>query len=1065
MTTTRAFPPVSNRIRPRLAWAIRLMRALRGRQIPAGSTESTRRQAGPPIRIALLLTVTAVTTVPAADRMQFNRDIRPILAQNCYTCHGPDANTRQAGLRLDQRAAATSKLESGNTAIAAGDPRHSALIQRILSTDPDSRMPPADSGKRLTAAQRQRLTTWIEQGAEYQPHWAFVPAVRPRIPAVKRGTWPRNPIDSFVAAQLEHAGLAPAPEAERESLIRRVALDLTGLPPSPEDVQRFVSDRSPVAYTQMVDRYLASPHFGEHMAVHWLDLARYADSNGYQYDTERQQWVWRDWVIDAYNRNQPFDKFTIDQIAGDLLPQATAQQRLATGFNRNHGITIEGGIIDEEYRVEYVMDRLVTTGTVWLGLTIGCARCHEHKYDPITQREFYELFAFFNQVPEKGNSGFAPKFQLPSPLRTTTSQDIDRQIASLRKHVAANALLTEDAVEVWAQDLLKSRRGGWQVLQPPTLRSTRGSELKLLDDLSVLVGGRNPAKDTYELTCRTSQSKLTAVRLETLTHESLPGGGPGRHVNSNFVLSEFELTAVSIEDPGKSQRVKFRKALADYSQRGYNISASIDGSTAGNAGWAVDGPTRKQPASALFIAAAPFGFSGGTQLEFRLRHESGFGTHGIGRPRLAVTRDPTDSLVLPGLPAEVFLIAAKPADGRSESERRLLIDSFKRVRQAESKQLRSRIDVLTRSKLGGVPATMVMQDMAQPRTTYVLERGQYHARGVPVSPGVPAVLGQMPVGVPRNRLGFARWLTDTSHPLTARVTVNRYWQRLFGLGLVKTSEDFGIQGALPSHPELLDWLAVEFVRSGWNVKAMLRLIVTSATYRQSSHVGAEAYAVDPQNRRLARGPRLRLSAEQIRDSALVASGLLVRRLGGKSVYPYQPAGLWLELNNRPGYSQTYPASSSDGLYRRSLYTFWKRTVPSPMLKTFDAPEREFCTVRRSRTNTPLQSLLLLNGPQYVEAARRLGRRMMLADSNSVDTGIRLGFRLITSREPSASELQVLREVYRTNREHFAANPEAAAKLLSVGTSSRDTRLDAATHAAWTQVARMLLNLDEAITKG
>lgn len=1015
--------------------------------------------------VTLLLTLAATPTVRAADRVQFNRDIRPILAENCYKCHGPDANARQAGLRLDQRPSATSKLESGNTAIAAADPQRSTVIQRILSTDPDTRMPPPDSGKQLTAAQRRQLTTWIEQGAEYQTHWAFTPAVRPTIPAVKRSDWPRNPIDNFVWAQLERATLAPAPEASRELLARRVALDLTGLPPSPQEVARFVRDHSPTAYTDMVDRYLASPHFGEHMAVHWLDLARYADSNGYQYDTERQQWVWRDWVIDAYNRNQPFDRFTIEQIAGDLLPQATAQQRLATGFNRNHGITIEGGIIDEEYRVEYVMDRLVTTGTVWLGLTIGCARCHEHKYDPISQREFYELFAFFNQVPEKGNSGFAPKLQLPSPLRRNAAQAIDRQIARLRKQLAAETAVPGDAVEVWVQRLLKSRRGGWHLLKPVTLRSTGGSDLTLLDDMSVLASGRNPAKDTYELTCHTTQSELTAVRLQALTHNTLPGGGPGRHVNSNFVLSEFELTAVSIADPLQTQQVKFRKAIADYSQRGYDISASIDGSTAGNAGWAVDGPTRKQPASAVFIATEPFGFPGGTQLEFRLRHESGFGTHGIGRPRLAVTRDAAESLALPGLPAELFLIAAKPAASRSASERQQLQDSFQLARQAEHKQLRSRIDALTRSKLAGVPATMVMQDMARPRTTFVLQRGQYHARGDQVSAGVPAVLGSMPPESPRNRLGFARWLTDGSHPLTARVTVNRYWQRLFGLGLVKTSEDFGIQGALPSHPELLDWLATEFVRTDWNVKAILRLIVTSSTYRQSSHVGAAAYAADPENRWLARGPRLRLSAEQIRDSALVAGGLLMQRLGGKSVYPYQPAGLWLELNNRPGLSKTYPTSSGDGLYRRSLYTFWKRTVPSPMLKTFDAPEREFCTVRRSRTNTPLQSLLLLNGPQYVEAARRLGRRMMLADPNSIDTGIAFGFRLITARAPSAGELRVLRDVYRTNRQHFAEHQDAALKLLNVGTRPRDTRLDAATHAAWTQVARMLLNLDEAITKG
>ncbi|MEO1996910.1 MAG: DUF1549 domain-containing protein, partial [Planctomycetaceae bacterium] len=476
-----------------------------------------------PVFAALLMSVSG----RAANRIQFNRDIRPILANNCYQCHGPDAKARQAGLRLDHRESATAKLESGETAITATDPQQSAIIQRINSTDPEHQMPPPDSGKQLTPAQRRLLATWIQQGASYQQHWAFTRPVAPEIPHVQRDHWPRNPIDHFVLSHLEQRRGTASDQAPRHVLVRRVALDLTGLPPTPREVDRFLGDNSASAYENMVDRYLASPHFGEHMAVHWLDLARYADSNGYQYDTERQQWIWRDWVIDAYNRNLPFNTFTIAQLAGDLLPQATDQQRLATGFNRNHGITIEGGVIDEEYRVEYVMDRLVTTGTVWMGLTIGCARCHEHKYDPISQREFYGLFAYFNQVPEKGNQGFAPRLQITSPLRNHAPRLIDEQIARLRKQLADDTDTQNNGVELWVRQLVQSGRTGWHTLKPESMRSSGNSELTLLKDHSVLAGGRNPPQDIYEITCRTPQTALTAVRLEALTHPSLPGGGPG----------------------------------------------------------------------------------------------------------------------------------------------------------------------------------------------------------------------------------------------------------------------------------------------------------------------------------------------------------------------------------------------------------------------------------------------------------------------------------------------------------------------------------------------------------
>ncbi|MDE0736591.1 MAG: DUF1553 domain-containing protein, partial [Pirellulaceae bacterium] len=553
-------------------------------------------------------------------------------------------------------------------------------------------------------------------------------------------------------------------------------------------------------------------------------------------------------------------------------------------------------------------------------------------------------------------------------------------------------------------------------------------------------------------------------RLQALTHPSLPGGGPGRHTNSNFVLSEFELIVVSLKDPGQSQVVKFSQARAEYSQQNYEIKKAIDGTVADNNGWAVDGPTRKKPVTAIFVAAVPFGYEGGSELRFRLRHEASFGTHGVGRVRLSVSSAPAESLGYDGPPAEIMRIASLAATDRSGPEQQKLA-SYYQQRYGRQKLLTDQIAALEQSKATAFPATMVMKDLAAPRQTYLLKRGQYNAPGEKVSPSVPAIFPRLPADAPQTRLGLAQWLEDPSHPLTARVTVNRYWQRLFGLGLVKTSEDFGVQGELPSHQELFNWLAAEFIRLGWDVKQIHRLILTSATYRQTSHVGATAYRVDPENRLLARGPRMRLAAEEIRDNALAISGLLVQQLGGKSVYPYQPEGIWLELNNRPGYSRKYPLGQGKDLYRRSLYTFWKRTVPSPMLKTFDAPEREFCTLQRSRTNTPLQSLLLLNGPQFVEAARHLAGRIMREGGDSVDAKLVFGFRLVSGRPPSQEEAGLLKSIYAKELARFQADDVATRKILQVGRSVNSGQLDSADHAAWTSVARMLLNLDEAITKG
>ncbi|HIA64147.1 MAG TPA: DUF1553 domain-containing protein [Planctomycetes bacterium] len=1002
-------------------------------------------------------------TEPPPEKLQYNRDIRPILSHACFICHGPDADARQAELRLDVRADAVRETESGALPIVPGKATVSELIQRISTADLSQRMPPKGHTA-LTAEQIETLTHWINQGAEYQQHWAFITPTKVEIPTVKNQSWTRNSIDKFVLARLEKSNLVPNAQADREALIRRVSFDLTGLPPTLEEIDTFLADTQDTAYETMVDHFLESSAYGEQMARYWLDLARYADTNGYQYDTERTQWVWRDWVIHAYNSNMPFDQFTIEQLAGDLIPDGTPQQQLATGFNRNHAITIEGGIISEEYRVEYVMDRVVTTGAVWLGMTVGCARCHDHKYDPLSQTEFYQILAYFNQVPEKGNSGFDPRATIASPLAAKQNQTQEAEIETLRAELAKPHDITDD-LEKWTRTL-HDKDIQWHVLTPDSIKSSGGTTLTLLDDRSVLATETNPAQDTYEITATTILQNITAIRLECLTHESLPGGGPGRYSNSNFVLSEFELRIKSSgtdKEETPWQAIKFASAIAEYNQTNYHVNNAIDGTTAGNNGWAVDGPTRKEPVASIFVAQQAFSEKPNSQLQFRLRHETSFGQHGIGRLRLsATTADPT-RIQFESIPAEIITIAKIDAAQRNAAQTKTITEYFL-ANHDPQKSLQDKLAKLVAVKNNTFPPTMVMRDMSPARKTFVLNRGQYNEPTTEVSVGVPGVFPALPTDSAPNRLGFAQWLMQPDHPLTARVAVNRYWQRLFGVGLVKTLEDFGTQGELPSHPQLLDWLALDFKANGWNIKRTLKTILLSATYRQSAQAPAAAYQQDPDNRQLARGPRMRLSAEEIRDSALAISDLLVHKIGGKSVYPYQPLGIWMELNNRPGYSRKYPQATGEDLYRRSLYTFWKRTVPSPMLKTLDAPEREFCTIQRSRTNTPLQSLLLLNAPQFVEAARHLAGRVMADNITEPNQQIRYIFRLVTGRTPSKREVSVIQSVYRSQLTAFTSDTNAVDELLAVGDSDVDDTLDRPTLAAWTMVCRMLLNLDEAISK-
>ena len=1000
--------------------------------------------------VTLWLALVAIGT--ADEPVRFNRDIRPILSEKCLSCHGPDEKQRKAKLRLDVEASAVEH------AIVAGKPDQSELISRITSDDDETRMPPRDSGKELNAEEIAMLRRWIAEGAKYEGHWSFIPPEKSDLPSVSDPAWPRSPIDRFVLARLDAEKLKPSREADRYEWIRRVTLDLTGLPPTVKDVDSFVWDSSGKAHEKVVDRLLSSDRFGEHMSRHWLDAARYADTNGYQYDLEREQWVWRDWVIHALNSNMPFDQFTVEQIAGDLLPGATDQQRLATAFHRNHPITIEGGVVDEEYRTEYVVDRVVTTSTVWLGLTMTCCRCHDHKYDPISQREFYSFFSFFNNVPERGLNGFDPKLKVDSPLQTAQSKKMRDELAAVES--TFKKLWDKDGEQLSKreQELTEAVANQWAVVVPEERKSLGGATLTVQPDQSILATGKNPVTETYELTLN-CDSPVHAIRLEALTDPSFVSNSTGRGFNGNFVLSEFQI-AVAGADSADFTNVKLAKAEADYSQNNYGIAKSIDG-TIDQSGWAVDGNTKFENRTAVFTPEKPISPETVKKIRVQMHHRYG-GSHHIGRFRISLASQPVQIV-----PADIAAMLKFDAAKRT-AEQSLRLSEYLASRFGDSDLQAAIASVLSlRASLAAsssVPATMVMAEMPTPRKTRALFRGEYDKPRDEVEPGTPAALPAMPDGFPRNRLGLARWMTMPGHPLTARVAVNRFWQLLFGTGIVKTVEDFGSQGEWPSHPELLDWLAVDFVESGWNTKGLLKQIVLSATYRQTSRITPEFLERDPENRLLARGPRLRLDAETIRDSALSASGLLSSQIGGPSAFPYHPAGLWQEINNRPGYSRTYKQDSGDGLYRRSLYTFWKRTVPPPSMAAFDAPEREFCIVRRSRTNTPLQAFVMLHDPQFVEAARRLGRRMLKEGGSTNQKRIEYGFRLCCARPPTDRELTVLTGLLGVRLKQYREDASAAAQIVGVGDSPRDEDLDQAELAAWTTIGRVMFNLSEFVTK-
>ena len=1025
--------------------------------------------------ILVVIGLSLLDVTHGTDRVSFNRDIRSILSDACFQCHGPDDKQRKAGLRLDQKESVLKGAESGAIPIVPGNVDASELVQRLITTDDNLVMPPRKSGKTLSHEQIELLKRWIAEGADYQGHWAFITPVRPAVPQIQNPLWATgNPIDAFIRSRLERVGLSPAPEADKPTLIRRVSLDLTGLPPTPAEIEAFLNDPSPHAYETVVDRLLKSSRYGERMAQPWLDFARYADSNGFQVDSSRYQWPWRDWVIDAFNSNMPFDQFTIEQLAGDLLPNPTRSQIVATGFNRNHRLNGEGGLIAEEWRVETVIDRVETTGMTWLGLTLNCCRCHDHKYDPISQREFYQLFAFFNNVPESGtlqgeSKNTEPTITAPSAGQDAVIAELDDKIKAAEALVAAEAIKLPGYIAAWEPSFkskLSEKQGiVWTPLQPTEVKSERGAILTKLADGTYLASGENPNHDVYSITAPLPAGTFSGIRLECLPDDSLPNQSLGRYPNGNFVLSrvEAEVTSPELNAP---LTAKFNKAEATYSQQGWEIGLVLD-DVASN-GWAVDGPTRREPTSAMFLVDGPLTVPAQATITVRLRQEA-LGMHNIGRFRVSFTSLPPSTVKLDGaqFPAALKAILDLPAEKRSDADKAELETFFKANIDSPFKQAEASVSGLRKQKadlIANVPSVMVMKE-GPPRSAFVLTRGEYDKPGEQVSAGLLSLFPAPPSDVPINRLSLAKWIIDPANPLTARVWVNRTWEKFFGTGLVKTSENLGSQAEFPSHPELLDWLAVEFSQGAkpWDMKAIQKLIVMSATYRQSSRRDARSAQLDPENRLLAHGPRFRLSAEILRDQALFASGLLVDKTGGPSVRPYMPDGVWDETS-RYGDLRNYTHDKNEGLYRRTMYTIWKRTAAPPTMLLFDAPSREICTVKRSRTNTPLQALTLLNEITYVEAARKLAERTLLEGGASPSDRLTFAFRWVTSRRPTADELLVLTQGLDQDLKHLQQNPEAAKQLISTGESRANPALDPHELAAYTLTMNVLLNLDEVVTR-
>lgn len=1027
--------------------------------------------------------------------VRFDRDIRPILSDKCFHCHGPDDKQREADLRLDLKQQALGDRE-GVFAFKPGDLKHSDAWQRIISDDPDTRMPPAESNKKLTPQQIDLIKRWIEQGADWVDHWSFIPPVQRQLPAVLNPRWTRNAIDHFILNRLESEGLTPSTEAERYTLIRRLSFDLTGLPPTPAEVDRFVKDTSPRAYEKLVDRLLQSKHYGERMALMWLDIARYGDTSVFHADGPRDMWAWRDQIVNCYNDNQPFDQFSIEQLAGDLIPNATLKQRIASGFNRNNGTTDEGGAIAEEYRIEYAVDRVKTTSSAWLGLSMECAQCHEHKYDPISQEEYYRFFSFFNVSADAGmqtrRGNALPKVDIPDPEKQKQLPGLRKQLAAQEKKVSDHRASVEPVFQKWvtakeaaarassldklpqdallhfaldegkgsvAKDTVDNKRQGTIKGKADWTEARFDQGLKLdgksVVDLGNLGNFERTEKFSYGgwVFVEPKASGAILARMEDSGSYRgydllLSGGNVEVHIIHKWPENAIKVRTKTPVKPGTWHHVF---ACYDGSSKAKGITIYVDGKPQE---WTIE----QDKLTETIRTGKPL-YIGGRNTGSRLK-----GTVDDIRvfKRLLSAKE-IQALAKSNPITPIFNIAA---DMRTKEQVQSLRDYYLKNEDKQYAALTKERDVLKAKEtelLKPLTSVMVMGNMAKPRDTFILNRGAYNSpTDKKVQSGTPEILPPMAEDTPRNRLGLAQWLFQTDHPLTSRVAVNRYWNLLFGRGLVTTPEDYGSQGKFPSHPELLDWLAVEFQESGWDVKHMLKLMVMSATYRQTSNVRPEVLARDPENLLFARGPRFRIQGEFIRDNALAISGLLVSKMGGPGVKPYQPPGLWKEVGL--GGNPTFVQDHADKLYRRSIYTYWKRSSPPPSMQLFDAPTREKCAVQRPRTNTPLQALVTLNDVQFVEAARNLAQRMIKEGGKTPQDRAAFVYKLALARKPRKTEQHVLLDVYQTSLKQYKTDKKAAQELLGFGESKRDETLDPAEHAAWTVVAGLVLNLDETLTR-
>ena len=1055
------------------------------------------------LSVSWVLLTSAVLHAEQSD-IQFNQDIRPLLSANCFNCHGPDEESREADLRLDTREGAFAD-HNETPILVPGEPQESELYLRIVSTDADEQMPPPEGEHHLKPEEIALIKRWIEEGAKWQHHWSFVTPTRPELPAVDQTSWIRGPLDRFVLSRLKEDQLSPSAEADRRTLIRRVSFDLTGLPPTLAEVEAFLADTTPEAYEKVVDRLLASEHYGEHMARFWLDAARYGDTHGLHLDNYREMWPYRDWVVRALNTNMPYDQFLVEQLAGDLLPEATLDQKIASGFNRCHVSTNEGGSIDEEVYVRNVVDRVSTMGTVCLGMTIGCAVCHDHKFDPVSQQEFYQLFAFFNNLDGQSMDGNvkdpAPSVRVPTSEQSVVRSELQGQLKGVEAERTSRMQVIEPEFQDWlSQQKMSDNYAALREMSPGqegllvhyTFDETEGTSILNLADLKKpgellgypprIAGKIGKGIDITEK----GYANLGKVcvfpkeqKISAGVWVKLRGGTDGPVISKLAAKENMRGYELSVKDnrvfvllsgrsPGYVIEVKTSAEILkantwhhlfftyDATGKASGVRVFVDGVPQPLI-TQIDSLTTERDysnGSPLLLGRSDTGttLAGGTLDELRMYERRLTDTEvlaifltdklqpALGKPISEWTPDQTKKL------QQLYLI-------RKDSTYRQLTEQLEEFR-LQFRQVESEI-----------ATTLVFRERDKPREAFILNRGEYDQPGEKVERKTPKFLPPLDEALSQDRLGLATWLVSDDHPLTSRVAVNRFWQQVFGIGIVETSEDFGSQGSPPSHPDLLDWLAVEFREGGWDMKAMMKQLVLSASYRQSSHMTPDLIRRDPRNRLLARGPRFRLDAEMLRDQALSVSGLLVKQVGGPSVKPPQPAGLWSSV----GYSGSNTVdfqkdTGPEKVYRRSLYTFWKRTSPPPQMSTFDAPSRESCSTRRERTNTPLQALLLMNEQQYLVTARCLAERTLLETGTSSRERIEWAFERATLRVPTDQEIEELTIAYEHFREAYSGNVTEAKRLISLGEKSPDASLDSVELAIWTMMSSVLLNLDEVVTK-